>query len=184
MHACFVCSWFCKITPVIIVAGRHLQEHWDQIFATHQQTLTPQKLKCVDLSAATVAAIHFVSISPSCSSTEHSPSLGGRMAKYASHYKLLQFLVSAMYNYVVYATMQVYVHVEHFSTYTILLCTRSHEWMKHGTCASGIVEMSTEFKFFNTTLGLLQKYNFTSVLESSSITPSNTTTYPVCLQIS
>lgn len=54
-----------------------------------------------------------------------------------------------------------------------------HEWLKHGTCASGIAEMSTEFKFFNTTLGLLEKYNFTSVLESNDITPSNTTTYPM-----
>ena len=56
---------------------------------------------------------------------------------------------------------------------------RSHEWLKHGTCATGISSMNTEYGFFSTVLSLFAKYNYTSVLEHRGITPSNTTAYNV-----
>lgn len=54
----------------------------------------------------------------------------------------------------------------------------SHEWLKHGTCATGISALSTERGFFTTVLSLLeQKLNYTQALEEYGIKPSNTTTY-------
>lgn len=54
----------------------------------------------------------------------------------------------------------------------------SHEWLKHGTCATGISALSTERGFFTTVLSLLeQKLNYTQALEDYGIKPSNTTTY-------
>ncbi|KAH0552360.1 hypothetical protein KQX54_009021 [Cotesia glomerata] len=35
----------------------------------------------------------------------------------------------------------------------------NHEWSKHGTCASAVDSLNTQFKYFNQTLKLFDKYN-------------------------
>ena len=35
---------------------------------------------------------------------------------------------------------------------------REHEYLKHGTCCTGISSMATEYGFFLTTLNLYKKY--------------------------
>jgi len=56
----------------------------------------------------------------------------------------------------------------------------SHEWLKHGTCASGIPSLSNEHGFFSTVLGLFEKgLNFGQVLRDNNIVPSSSTTYQV-----
>lgn len=53
---------------------------------------------------------------------------------------------------------------------------RKHEYDKHGTCATSIPALSTEFGFFCTVLSpLYEKYNFTAVLEKAGIVPGNST---------
>lgn len=56
-----------------------------------------------------------------------------------------------------------------------------HEWLKHGTCASGIAEMSTERRFFLKVLSLFQeRMNYDKfVLAKYNIHPSKTQTYQV-----
>ena len=57
---------------------------------------------------------------------------------------------------------------------------RSHEWRKHGTCASGIDCMSSEKGFFSTVLELHQtKMDFTAVLSGQGIYPSHVHTFQV-----
>lgn len=56
-----------------------------------------------------------------------------------------------------------------------------HEWLKHGTCATGIPQMSTERGFFLVVLNLFQeKMNYdTFVLAKYGIHPSTTRSYQV-----
>ena len=57
---------------------------------------------------------------------------------------------------------------------------RQHEWLKHGTCATGVSSMDSEHDFFSTVLSLFEdRYNYVSALKSHGITPSNTTAYSV-----
>eukprot|EP00054_Salpingoeca_dolichothecata_P036478 m.7583 g.7583 ORF g.7583 m.7583 type:complete len:236 (+) comp6760_c0_seq1:41-748(+) len=53
----------------------------------------------------------------------------------------------------------------------------SHEWEKHGTCAESVSALSDEFKFFDETLGLHEKYDVLSTLSAGGITPSAYATY-------
>ena len=56
-----------------------------------------------------------------------------------------------------------------------------HEWLKHGTCASGIQDMRTEHGYFSTVLWLYEtRLNFDKfVLAKHNIVPSTTQTYNV-----
>ncbi|CAD6242593.1 GSCOCG00009529001-RA-CDS [Cotesia congregata] len=45
----------------------------------------------------------------------------------------------------------------------------NHEWSKHGTCASTVDSLNTQFKYFNQTLELFDKYNISSVLSKNEI---------------
>ena len=57
---------------------------------------------------------------------------------------------------------------------------RSHEYLKHGTCCTGISCLSTEHDYFSTVLDLFaQHLNYGDILDSHGIKPSNTTTYKV-----
>lgn len=58
---------------------------------------------------------------------------------------------------------------------------RSHEWLKHGTCAAAVSSMQTENEFFSTVLGLHEKpMNFTALLSSQGVHPSYNHTFRVC----
>ncbi|XP_033225200.1 ribonuclease Oy-like [Belonocnema kinseyi] len=52
-----------------------------------------------------------------------------------------------------------------------------HEWEKHGTCASVLECMSTEKKYFQKGIDLLDEYDMKNVLGKASIYPGNQ--YPV-----
>ena len=60
---------------------------------------------------------------------------------------------------------------------------RSHEWEKHGSCASGINSMADEHGFFNTTLALHERMNYTTLLSNQGIEPSYDHKYKVCIII-
>ena len=61
---------------------------------------------------------------------------------------------------------------------------REHEWLEHGTCATGISSMSTVYGYFSTVLSLFEdKHNYTNVLERHGIKPSQTKTYDVSVVI-
>ncbi|XP_012935047.1 ribonuclease Oy [Aplysia californica] len=49
----------------------------------------------------------------------------------------------------------------------------SHEWEKHGTCAVSVSRLSTEFDYFNVTLGIHGALNTTGALAKRGITPSD-----------
>lgn len=53
----------------------------------------------------------------------------------------------------------------------------SHEWSKHGTCAENV--LPTQYDFFSTTLGLLQKFDTVAALAAVGVTPSNTVGFSV-----
>ena len=68
----------------------------------------------------------------------------------------------------------------HVCMCSLFIAGRSHEWLKHGTCASGIDCMSTEKGFFSTVLELHQtKMDFSAVLSSQGIYPSRDHTFKV-----
>lgn len=48
-----------------------------------------------------------------------------------------------------------------------------HEWLKHGTCASVLEELSTENKYFGQGLAWLQQYTMNKLLSKSSIEPGS-----------
>ena len=57
---------------------------------------------------------------------------------------------------------------------------RSHEWLKHGTCASQIQCMNSENGFFSTVLHLHRtKMDISAVLSSHDIFPSHNHTFKV-----
>ena len=57
---------------------------------------------------------------------------------------------------------------------------RSHEYLKHGTCCTGISCLSTEHDYFSTVLDLFEQHlNYGEILDSHGVKPSNTTTYEV-----
>lgn len=50
----------------------------------------------------------------------------------------------------------------------------AHEYEKHGTCASAIPQLDTQFNFFKTTLSLIQQYNAIPMLkQGGGIKPSD-----------
>jgi hypothetical protein len=51
-----------------------------------------------------------------------------------------------------------------------------HEWEKHGTCALSV--LSSEKRYFKTTLKLHWKYDLAAALRAADITPSNSIMYP------
>lgn len=54
----------------------------------------------------------------------------------------------------------------------------AHEYEKHGTCASSITRLSTQFDFFETTLQLTKQYNAIPMLaKGGGIKPSDSTRY-------
>ena len=65
-----------------------------------------------------------------------------------------------------------------------MLYLRSHEYLKHGTCASGIDCMDSEKGFFSTVLELHRtKMDFAAILASQGIYASHHHTFKVgCLQ--
>lgn len=48
-----------------------------------------------------------------------------------------------------------------------------HEWLKHGTCASVLEELSTENKYFGQGLAWLQQYTMNNLLSKASVEPGN-----------
>lgn len=52
-----------------------------------------------------------------------------------------------------------------------------HEWQKHGTCATVVPALDGLVNFFNTTLHMYLKYNFTEYLQNSGVLPSSQSTY-------
>ncbi|XP_064464059.1 ribonuclease DdI-like isoform X1 [Ornithodoros turicata] len=54
-----------------------------------------------------------------------------------------------------------------------------HEWLKHGTCATGIPALSGISQYFNTTLNFYFRHNITRYLEDSDIYPTVDRTYAV-----
>ncbi|KAH9375446.1 hypothetical protein HPB48_013485 [Haemaphysalis longicornis] len=54
---------------------------------------------------------------------------------------------------------------------------RKHEWQKHGTCATVVPALDGLVNFFNTTLHMYLKYNFTEYLRNSGVVPSSQSTY-------
>ena len=78
-------------------------------------------------------------------------------------------LINTIYNYTIYYAM---------------LYLRSHEYLKHGTCASGIDCMDSEKGFFSTVLELHRtKMDFAAILASQGIYASHHHTFKVgCLQ--
>ena len=60
------------------------------------------------------------------------------------------------------------------TNYKVCTNIRSHEWLKHGTCASGIDCMTSEKGFFSTVLELhATKMDFSAILASHGIYPSH-----------
>ena len=60
--------------------------------------------------------------------------------------------------------------------YLLVSTSRSHEWLKHGTCS----DMDTESAYFSTVLKIFEGgLNFGDVLEKAGVTPSKTDTYTV-----
>jgi len=53
----------------------------------------------------------------------------------------------------------------------------SHEWDKHGTCASTLPALDGEYNYFSNAINLHQKYDPTSLLAAAGIVPSDSTTY-------
>lgn len=51
-----------------------------------------------------------------------------------------------------------------------------HEWLKHGTCASVLPELSNENKYFGQGLAWFQQYTMTSLLSKAGYTPDMNTT--------
>ncbi|XP_014273779.1 ribonuclease Oy [Halyomorpha halys] len=47
----------------------------------------------------------------------------------------------------------------------------SHEWNKHGTCATSVPELSTQLKYFNQGLEWAKKYNMVNILGAAGIKP-------------
>ncbi|XP_074113701.1 ribonuclease Oy-like [Cotesia typhae] len=45
----------------------------------------------------------------------------------------------------------------------------NHEWSKHGTCASAVESLNTQFKYFNQTLKLFDEYNISLILSENEI---------------
>lgn len=43
----------------------------------------------------------------------------------------------------------------------------SHEWDRHGTCATCLPELNSEFRYFNVTLALHRKYNLRTLIPPS-----------------
>ncbi len=52
-----------------------------------------------------------------------------------------------------------------------------HEWEKHGTCALSIIK--DEHAYFETTLGLHDKFDFTAILAKNGIVPSDSKSYSI-----
>lgn len=48
-----------------------------------------------------------------------------------------------------------------------------HEWLKHGTCASVLNELSSENKYFGQGLAWLQQYTMNGVLSKSNVQPGS-----------
>lgn len=46
-----------------------------------------------------------------------------------------------------------------------------HEWLKHGTCAMVLPELSNENKYFGQGLSWLQQYSMSSILQKGGIVP-------------
>ena len=62
----------------------------------------------------------------------------------------------------------------------------SHEWDKHGTCATnvGITGLATEHDYFDLGIKLHTQLDITSVLNAAGIVPTNSTTYPTTSVVS
>ncbi|XP_071079348.1 ribonuclease Oy-like [Haliotis cracherodii] len=55
----------------------------------------------------------------------------------------------------------------------------SHEWDKHGTCATSLPATDNEFNYFSAALQLNKKLNLQQVLKMFDVIPSNSTGYKV-----
>ncbi|XP_054758662.2 ribonuclease Oy-like [Lytechinus pictus] len=53
----------------------------------------------------------------------------------------------------------------------------SHEWDKHGTCASSLPALYGEHNYFQQTLSLRKQYDIKGMLEASAVVPSDTNWY-------
>jgi len=53
----------------------------------------------------------------------------------------------------------------------------SHEWTKHGTCASDNTKLNTELAFFSAGLDLRHKHDIVAALNKASIIPDHSKTY-------
>lgn len=51
-----------------------------------------------------------------------------------------------------------------------------HEWMKHGTCAAVLPQLSNENKYFGQGLSWLQQYSMSSILQKGGIVPDQNQT--------
>ncbi len=51
----------------------------------------------------------------------------------------------------------------------------THEYEKHGTCASQLAPLATELDFFSMTLQMAEKYNPVTMLAAAGITPGSST---------
>lgn len=52
-----------------------------------------------------------------------------------------------------------------------------HQWTQHGSCANGIEELSSPFKYLKNTVEEFKKYRLKEVLEADSIVPSDKKLY-------
>ncbi|XP_057335881.1 ribonuclease Oy-like [Microplitis mediator] len=53
----------------------------------------------------------------------------------------------------------------------------NHEWYKHGTCGITIDQLNSQYKYFEKTLELYDKYNITKILANENIHPGNSYTH-------
>jgi ribonuclease I len=59
----------------------------------------------------------------------------------------------------------------------VYIYIRKHEWEKHGTCALGLPQVTSESDYFNLSLALRAEFDFGPILRKSNIQPDDTLLY-------